>query len=61
MALHIDDDYKSQEAGETLTCAAVRPGHLRPATGWPGHLNRNTAITALTVTEWLLCRPERVL
>jgi hypothetical protein len=52
MALHTNDDCLSLEADETVTCVAVRLGHLRPVIGWPRLLNRN----ALTLTEWLRSR-----
>jgi hypothetical protein len=58
MALHIDDDYMSLEAGGTVTCVAVRRGHLWRVTGWPRLVNRNEAITVLTLTELLLSRPK---
>ena len=41
MALHIDDDYMSLEVDGTVTCVAVRLGHLWRATGSPRLLNRN--------------------
>ena len=53
MALHIDDDCMSLEADGIVTRAAVRPGHLWRMTVWPRLLNRNEAITALTLAEWL--------
>jgi hypothetical protein len=55
MALRIDDDYMSLELNGTKTAhAAVRVGLLWRVTGWPRLLDRNEAITALTLAEWLL-------
>jgi len=54
MALHIDDDYMSLELDGSEARAAVRLGSLWRVTGWPRLLNRNEAITALTLAEWLL-------
>ena len=54
MALHIDDDHMTLELDGAKTHAAVRVGSLWRVTGWPRPLNGNKAITALTLTEWLL-------
>jgi hypothetical protein len=54
MALHISDKSMSLEINGATVNAAVRLGSLRRVTGWPRLLNRNEAITALTLAEWLL-------
>jgi len=54
MALHIDDDYMSLEVDGTVTRTAVRFDSLWRVTGWPRLPNRNEAITALVLAEWLL-------
>jgi hypothetical protein len=54
MALHIDDDCMTLELDGTEVRAAVRIGPLWCVTGWSRLLNRNEAITALTLAEWLL-------
>jgi len=54
MALHIDDDCMSLEVDGTVIHAAIRVGRLWRVTGWPRILDRNEAITALTLAEWLL-------
>jgi len=54
VALHVDDDCMSLEIDGTVAHAAVRLGHLWCVTGSSRLLNRNEAITALTLAEWLL-------
>jgi hypothetical protein len=54
MALHIDDDHMSLKLDGAEARAAVRIGALWRVTGWPRLPNRNEAITALTLAEWLL-------
>jgi len=56
MALHINDDFMSIEVDGTVIRVAVRLGLLWRVTGWPRLLNRNEAITALTLAERLLSR-----
>lgn len=54
MALHVDDDYMTLELDGTRTHAAVRVGSLWRVTGRSRLLDRNEAITALVLAEWLL-------
>jgi hypothetical protein len=54
MALRINDDCMTLELDGTKARAAVRVGSLWRVDGWPRLLNRNEAITALTLAEWLL-------
>jgi hypothetical protein len=54
MALHITDDFMSLEINETVTATArKRDDGWWEISSWPRLLDRNQAVTALTITELL--------
>jgi hypothetical protein len=54
MTITINDDLMTlQIDGKVIATATQRPDGWWEVTNWPGFLNRNQAIIALTVTELL--------